>query len=336
MCHVPTLLVCINVLHRVDKKALCTRACVLWLVPCCFLFFFLYTGDEILASAPERRWALRTSSQKTKTYQLSAGLGGRAESAGLSSTSHPPALSQRTPCTRALCARSHKTQYPLDTKCLCTRACVLWLVPCCFLFFFLHTGDEILASAPERRWAPRTSPQHPGARLDSKQGQGSSQQLQLFTRTSYRANGEVGHDELTTSQRRIKSCRLRRQQRGPRVSKPGPAPPLTGRRTPRQPGGTPILLPSFVHGLAPADSPPAHRPSGAAGLPAPLTPHIHNFRTNFIPDQRGGRARRAHDVSTPDQVVPPPTAATRAPRLHARLLQELIHDMMRVLPFTPL
>ena len=43
------------------------------------------------------------------------------------------------------------------------------------------------------------------------------------------------------------------------------------------------------------------------------------FHTNFIPDQRGGKARRAHDVSTLDQFVPPSTAATRAPRLHARL-----------------
>ena len=44
------------------------------------------------------------------------------ESAGLSSTSHPPTLSQRPPCTHALCARSHKTQYPLDTKCMCNAA----------------------------------------------------------------------------------------------------------------------------------------------------------------------------------------------------------------------
>ena len=55
----------------------------------------------------------------------------------------------------------------------------------------------------------------------------------------------AAHDELTTSQRRLKSCRLRRQRRGPRVSTQGPAPPLTGRRSPRQPGGTPTLLPSF-------------------------------------------------------------------------------------------
>ena len=33
------------------------------------------------------------------------------------------------------------------------------------------------------------------------------------------------------------------------------------------------------------------------------------FHTNFIPDQRGGKARRAHDVSTLDQVVPPPIAS---------------------------
>ena len=32
-------------------------------------------------------------------------------------------------------------------------------MPCCFLFFYLVTGVEILVSAPERRWAPRTSPQ---------------------------------------------------------------------------------------------------------------------------------------------------------------------------------
>ena len=45
--------------------------------------------------------------------------------------------------------------------------------------------------------------------------------------------------------RRLKSCRLRRQRCGLRVSTQGPAPPLTGRRSPRQPGGTPTLLTSF-------------------------------------------------------------------------------------------
>ena len=55
-----------------------------------------------------------------------------------------------------------------------------------------------------------------------------------------------------------------------------------------------------VHGPAPAASSPAHRPSGAAGLP-----------------RRSRRTRRAHDVSTPTQVVPPSKAATRAPRLNA-------------------
>ena len=34
----------------------------------------------------------------------------------------------------------------------------------------------------------------------------------------------------------------------------------------------------IVLGPAPADSPPAHRPSGAAGLPAPLTPHTTSSR----------------------------------------------------------
>ena len=38
---------------------------------------------------------------------------------------------------------------------------------CHAVSFYLVTGVEILVSAPERRWAPRTSPQHPGALLDS-------------------------------------------------------------------------------------------------------------------------------------------------------------------------
>ena len=99
------------------------------------------------------------------------------------------------------------------------------------------------------------------------------------------------HDELTTSQRRIKSrCSNR---------KPGELP--AGMPTPRNDGppqsrrGHDIVI-----GPAPANSPPAHRPSGAAGLPAPLTPHI----------------RRAHDVSTSDQGAPLKSEARRTPRRH--------------------
>ena len=71
-------------------------------------------------SSPQRQrgGGLPAPPPKNKNYQLSAGLGGWAESTGLPSTSHPPTLSQRPPCTHALCARSHKTQYPLDTKCV--------------------------------------------------------------------------------------------------------------------------------------------------------------------------------------------------------------------------
>ena len=56
---------------------------------------------------------------------------------------------------------------------------------------------------------------------------------------------------------------------------------LDARRTPRRHTDTAERWASpkarrghdTVLGPAPADSPPAHRPSGAAGLPAPLTPH---------------------------------------------------------------
>ena len=53
-------------------------------------------------------------------------------------------------------------------------------------------------------------------------------------------------------------------------------------------------------GPAPTDSPPSHRPGGAAGLPAPLTPHI----------------RRALDVSTSGQVALLSSEASRPPRRH--------------------
>ena len=52
----------------------------------------------------------------------------------------------------------------------------------------------------------------------------------------------ASHDELATSQRQLKPCRSRRQRRGFFVSTQGPAPPLTGLRSPHQPGGTPTLL----------------------------------------------------------------------------------------------
>ena len=98
---------------------------------CCFL-----SAPRGKNSSPQRQRGgglPAPPTQKNKNYQLSAGLGGWAESAGLPSTSHPPTLSHRPPCTHALCARLHKTQYPLDTKCLCSRACDLWLMSCCFL-----------------------------------------------------------------------------------------------------------------------------------------------------------------------------------------------------------
>ena len=82
-------------------------------------FFFLFTGENLLASALERRWAPRTSPQYTKSTSFLQGWAGGQEKAGLPSASHPPALSQRTPCvhalcthapcTHALCARTHKT-----------------------------------------------------------------------------------------------------------------------------------------------------------------------------------------------------------------------------------
>ena len=56
-----------------------------------------------------------------------------------------------------------------------------------------------------------------------------------------------------------------------------------------------------MHGPAPTDSPPSHRPGGAAGLPAPLAPYI----------------RRPYDVSTSEQVVLSKSEAERTPRRHA-------------------
>ena len=151
----------------------CVRALVSRLMACC-LFLLGHGGRDPRLNAREEVGSPHLPPKKNTNYQLSAGLGGRAESAGLPSTSHPPALSQRTPCVRApcthalcthaLCARTHKTQYPLDTKRLCTRACVQAHGRA--VSFYLVMGVEILVSTPERRWAPRTSPQHPGALLD--------------------------------------------------------------------------------------------------------------------------------------------------------------------------
>ena len=40
----------------------------------------------------------------------------------------------------------------------CVRALVSIALQCCYMLLFLVAGVEILVSAPERRWAPRTSP----------------------------------------------------------------------------------------------------------------------------------------------------------------------------------
>ena len=110
--------------------------------------FLLHGGRSPRLSAREEVGSPHLPKKTKKNYQLSAGLGGWAESAGLLSTSHPPTLSHRPPCTHALCTRLHKTQYPLDTKCLCSRACDLWLVPCCSYSFSSPRGK---ISSPQRQ-----------------------------------------------------------------------------------------------------------------------------------------------------------------------------------------
>ena len=59
-----------------------------------------------------------------------------------------------------------------------------------------------------------------------------------------------------------------------------------------------------VLGPAPADSPPAHRPSGAAGLPAPLTPHTTSSRR-----LNAGSSRAASEGSNAG-----PASPRKAPR----------------------
>ena len=49
---------------RLCVVVVCVRALVSSALQCCFMFLFFDTGVEILASAPERRWALRTSPKK--------------------------------------------------------------------------------------------------------------------------------------------------------------------------------------------------------------------------------------------------------------------------------
>ena len=121
-------------------KGLCSRACVLRLVPCCF-FLLGHGGRDPRFSAREEVGSPHLPPKKTKTTNFLQGWAGGAESAGLPSSSHPPALSQRPPCTRALCARSHKTKYPLDTKCMLYLAPVQ---PQVFLFANNLAEDDFL------------------------------------------------------------------------------------------------------------------------------------------------------------------------------------------------
>ena len=135
----------------------------------------------------------------------------------------------------------------------------------------LSAREEV--GSPHLPPAPRSPPQvHTRSRL----GPATSTLHANFIPGQLGGRAQRAHDVSTPDQVVSPSTAA---TRAPRLHA-RPAPPLTGRRTPREQGGAPILLPSFVHGLAPAVSPPAHRPSRAAGLPTPLTPHIHNFRTN--------------------------------------------------------
>ena len=109
---------------------------------------------------------------------------------------------------------------------------------------------------PRSDGPPQSSTRTRHSALPSTSGLPANTQAQRNNETPRAVH--AAHDELTTSQRRLKSCRLlllydvstpdqscrlQRQQRGPRVSTQGSAPPLTSRRTPRQPGSTPTLLP---------------------------------------------------------------------------------------------
>ena len=139
------------------------------------LFFsFLFTGDELLASALREEVGSPHLSHILKNYQLSAGPGGRA---GKSWTPQrvPPSrpepnatvhscLCTQALCTRALCARGTQNPVSFGYRVLVFARLWLWLMACrAVLFFsFLFTGDELLASAlREEVGSPHLSPSTP-------------------------------------------------------------------------------------------------------------------------------------------------------------------------------
>ena len=151
-------------------QTLCSRACALWLVPCCaaavcptsFFFLFFSTGGRSpRLSAREEvgspHLPPKNKKKKRPPAFCRAGRAGRKRwTPQHVPPSHPEPKATVHLCTYALCARLHKTQYPMDIKCLCSRACALWLVPCCAaavcptsFFFFSSPRGKI--SSPQRQ-----------------------------------------------------------------------------------------------------------------------------------------------------------------------------------------
>ena len=182
-------------------------------------------------------------------------------------------------CALVHYARAHTKRSILWIRSACVRALVSSGSWRAVLFYFLFMGEDLLASAlKEEVGSPHLSPSTPEPassphKVKARPGNPRNPRSQT-SQAGHQANSPPTPSHAEPWAR-------------PKLNAHTTNTKSDARRTPRRHTDTAERWASpkaqrghvTVHGLAPANFPPAHRPSGAAELPAPLTPHTPQVHT---------------------------------------------------------